>query len=153
MWSLGCDFRQHSCASWIWMNWMGQKNNQYCRFSLFMRLDCFLEPHYLTKWSKAETKDALTVLNIFLYFTFTDLTVYSKFLIFLTVNTFTRARLSETTNSPVCQIYTRESRRRKHFSYWLQHGHTSTTNRQGGGWYRNIWNKLFFYFLWWHNHC
>lgn len=58
--------------------------------------------------------------------------VYSKFRIFFTVNTFTRVRLSETTNSPVCQNI-HMGVEEETVLYWLQHGHTSTTNRQGGG--------------------
>lgn len=79
--------------------------------------------------------------------------VYSKFRIFFTVNTFTRVRLSETTNSPVCQNI-HMGVEEETVLYWLQHGHTSTTNRQGGGgwgvagWYLNSWNK---FFLKWHN--
>lgn len=62
----------------------------------------------------------------YFYFTFTDLTIYSKFLSFLTVNTFTKHSYQKLQTVQFVK-YTHGSER-KHL-YWLQQVHTSTTNR------------------------
>lgn len=76
---------------------------------------------------KQSPADNQTVLNFFFfYFTFTDLTIYSKFLSFLTVNTFTKHSYQKLQTVQFVK-YTHGSER-KHL-YWLQQVHTSTTNR------------------------